>query len=781
MLDIVRYRMKKISISFVVVLFILVGSFLNNAVALEGNGGYGSPQLASDYVQDLGSYTSNLVNPALLYRVNQVHLNFGIYRWGIFDAASDQALGYQQGSFLFPVRMNQTLGFTFISSGGSIIKNNGNVDVGSAAFGDYSFIGSYALKLFPWLSLGTNVKYVYQNHFGSGTSNGLGFDLGLYVNPFDHYRFGDLGISLNFQDIVPPAVIQWGSQNEIPARLRAGLRYSALNDRMIGDVEVLFDDWLSQLYGMAKEAYDSGKVVTPVRTSGHLKIEFIPQIWFRLGWANNAIPNFGINFNLMYPLPEMINYINNDINMGYSFLESERGLVFAYKLSFDMGPTREQREAKRMYDRLIIAPMNAYSEAMRLYMAGKYWEASFAFGKLMALYPNFNLNDRAAFYMGNCYRFLQMNTIARQVYKDALEEYPTSETRSKYLYGLQSLDYREGKYDDALKNHAYISNLYAESEIRPDADYLAGQIHFMKKNLNVAEQLFKKIEPESPSYLYAQYTLSIINIETNKADAAIANLKTIVSDSTKDAAELLLRDAANLKLGHIYFERGLEGDLRKAVDCYKRVPEGSSYGDEALLGTAWAWIKVGQAAACLSTCDRLIASHPESPLTPETYLVKGYSLMLQKSFSEAIDNLQKCLDLCKGDFITSDNLAARRSQFAGVDNGFQPTADEIKKNALRKPTDRTLEERVGLESKFKEFKTESDNYFAYVLQADSHSKFLRRKEEIQRDAEYALAKSMNSLSGMGQGKIIEKQKEKEIKLDDQIEKLKQQLQQIEKK
>ena len=73
------------------------------------------------------------------------------------------------------------------------------------------------------------------------------------------------------------------------------------------------------------------------------------------------------------------------------------------KLSTDFGPTREQRESKRLYDQLILAPMDAYNEAMRLYLAGKYWEASFAFGKVMSLYPNFYLNDKATYYMGDSY------------------------------------------------------------------------------------------------------------------------------------------------------------------------------------------------------------------------------------------------------------------------------------------------------------------------------------------------------------------------------------------
>jgi TolA-binding protein len=274
----------------------------------------------------------------------------------------------------------------------------------------------------------------------------------------------------------------------------------------------------------------------------------------------------------------MINYLNIDAHAGYSFIENffengdkrdERGFSGVIKISTDFGPTREQRESKRLYEQLILAPNDAYSEAMRLYIAGKYWEAAFAFGKVISLFPNFHLNDQASWYLGNCYRFLYMNDIARQVYKDALEEYTTSEMRSKYIYGFQSLDYREGKYDDALKNHAFITNLYSDSDIKTDADYLAGEIHFIRKNYNVAEQLLSGIKQGDPSFLYAQYTLAIINIENGKEQAALQNLNNIIKDTTQEASDQALQDAANLKLGHLYFEMG--DKLRNAVEAYQRV------------------------------------------------------------------------------------------------------------------------------------------------------------------------------------------------------------------
>jgi tetratricopeptide (TPR) repeat protein len=779
-------------------LVLISGLFLGNTYgSLSGNGGYDAPYFQADYVQDLSDFSSGIVNPALLYGVNQYHVDAGFYRWNVDADASNTSLGYQEFSFLAPLRLNHTVGLSVIGTTQgmthTIIPPGSSGDIvtsGTTHFGDLWIIGHYSYRIMPWLVLGANLKLRNESEFSDGSGWGFGMDIGAYFNPMDHYRYGDLGFSVNLQDVVPTQVT-WkstglndsiiSSATELAVtRLRLGIRYSALNDRLIADVEGVIDNALSDLWksSMTDITADTAAgaaanmLQKALRGSFHVKYQFIPQLWLKAGWSNNDVPYIGFNYNVIYSLPEMINYLSYDFHLGYSVSETERGVTMMNKLSTDFGPTREQRESKRMYDQLILAPMDAYNEAMRLYLAGKYWEASYAFGKVISLYPNFYLNDKATFYMGNCYRYLQMNGTAREVYKGALEEYTTSDMRPKYLYGLENIDYREAKYEDALKNHAFITNLYAESEIRPDADYLAGEIHFLRKNYTAAEQLLSKLKAGDPSYLYAQYTLSIINVENKKMDAAITNLKNVVGDTTQDAGVQLLQDAANTKLGHLYFE---QVELRNAVEAYKRVPEGSSYGDEALLGTAWSWIKVNQAAVSLQTIERLIASHPESPLIPEAYLLKGYGLMLGKNYADAAAALEKCLELTKGTFVTDADLQVKAQGFKQTEQSFGPTAEKIRKNALRKPTDKTIDERGAFKTEFDKFSKESKDFFNYQLLAKSHKKFFMRKEEIVQDADYALAKTASIMKGKKQNELINKGQQEEKKIDTQIEELQKKL------
>lgn len=768
------------------------------ASAYTGDGGYDSPYFQADFIQELSEWSSSLVNPALLYRVNQFHLSFGAYRWDLGSAA----MGHQNLSFLAPVRRNQTIGATFLFASDEITLSQagagGPQTGGTSGFLDMWAIGSYSLRLppLPWLMVGVNAKMRIQRLFDKATTlSSPGLDVGVYVNPLDHFRYGDLGVSLNFQDILPAQLTyDDATEQETTTRLRFGVRYSLFNDKLVGDLEGVVDNLFVGMWeaiGLVDLDFDSlGSSVDAMaktfRLSGHIKYQFIPQLWIKAGWNNNNIPYLGLNLNLIYPLPEMINYINVDVNVGYGFIESlagedgsqdERGFTLMLKGSTDFGPTREQRESRRLYDKLILEPMNAYEEAMRLYMEGRYWEASFAFGTVVALYPNFHLNDKVAWYTADCYYQLHLNSVSREVCKEALEEFTTSEQRARYLYGLMRLDYREGHLDDALKNHAFITNLYPESDVRPEADYLAAEIQFERKNFNVAEQLLRGINPGTPVYLYAQYTLSIVNIETNKTAAAIQNLTNIVTDTTIERAEALLQDAANLKLGHIYFEQG--NQLRQAVEAYKRVEPGSRYGDEALLAEAWAWIKVNKPDICRQTADRLIMTYSDSPLLPEAHLVRGYALMLAKNYRGAVAALEKSLELCKTDYVTDDEVANKKRILENETQDFLPTAQEIKKNAERKPTPRLVEERASLETEYKKFYQKNEDYFNYKLLAKSHGRFFRRKDQIIEDAEYALAKATSMMKTQKTTEQYMKTREETEEINEELKKLEEELKNLE--
>jgi tetratricopeptide (TPR) repeat protein len=391
--------------------------------------------------------------------------------------------------------------------------------------------------------------------------------------------------------------------------------------------------------------------------------------------------------------------------------------------------------SKHLYDESIHAPMDDYNTAMRFYLSGKYWEAGFAFGKVLSTFPKFHINDKAIWYVGDCFTKLYLNEIARSVLNQALNEYGKSEIRSRYVFGLLRLDYQEGKYDDAMKNHDIIVSLYPESEIRTDADYIAGEIQFKRKNYETAERLLSSIKIGYPTFLYAQYTLAIINIECNKKQAAIINLTTIINDSTPEAPDKLLQDAASLKLGHLYFE---DNKLRQAVEAYKRVPKGSPYQDEALLGIAWTWMKVNRPHEVIKTVTRLISNCGESSLVPEAFLLKGYTFMVLKQYEKGVNAFKQCQILCNKHFISNEDFKRQTARFDSLTKQFSTIAEKIKINACRKSTAMTLAMRPKLKKEYLQFADENEAFFRYSINAITDNRFLKKRDEIISKATQAL-------------------------------------------
>lgn len=772
--------------------------------ALPANGGYPAPYMQADNIQNITEWSAAMINPALLWRVNQMRFEFGAYRWGWDADKQSSAMGYQQISLLVPVRTKVTVGATLLNSGSSFqqstVENDQIIENGADWYGEWWVVGHASYRPLPFLSIGANPKMFTQsqNSFqGLKAKQGVGggLDVGTYLNAFDNYRFGDLGFSLMLQDIIPPTVAWEGDSGQTIAaaqagRMRIGFRYTAggpLYERLVVAVDGVVDgafqgigDAFAKMKSSdnATSAVDNAK--SAFRLSLHAKFQWLPMLWLKAGWNNNRMPYVGFNFNTIYPLPERINYLNIDGNLGYSFAdlvsqESKRGLTGMFKVSTDFGATREQRESKRMYDQLVMAPMNDYNEAMRLYTAGKWWDASFAFGKVLALYPNFHLNDNVTYYMGDCYSHQYLNTIARQVFKDGLSEFPTSGARAKFLYGLEQLDYREGKFEDALKNHAFIVNLYPESDVRADADYLAGQIQFQRKNYNAAIQLLSSVKRGTNPYLYAQYTLAVVNIENGKNQAAVLNLQNVVGDSTVQKAEVMLRAAADNKLGQLHFE---QVELKEAVEAFKRVPEASPYYDQALLGIGWAWIKANRPQECLVAINQLISVSVGSAMIPEAYLLKGYAQLLTGDAVGASASLQKSIDLCRETFPDDAMLVTAKSALVQGQTQFEPTAQLMLKNALRKPSPRVEEERVVFKSSFETFDQSVSSYFNVLQDVEKSRDFFRRKDQVVTDAEYALAKASKSLGQKKEQDILQKGVEKTQKIDTELDRLQKELEEL---
>ena len=166
--------------------------------------------------------------------------------------------------------------------------------------------------------------------------------------------------------------------------------------------------------------------------------------------------------------------------------------------------------------------------------------------------------------------------------------------------------------------------------------------------------------------------------------------------------------------------------------------------------------------------------------------IQSYCFREFKTIRSLIDGLKKVnlpyveiypghIDYRQGPKKTDADLAAKAMGFKQTEQAFGPTSEKIRKNALRKPTDKTIEERGAFKTDFDKFSKESRDFFNYQLLAKSHRKFFMRKDEVVQDAEYALAKTSSILKGKKQNEIIDKGQQEQKKIDSQIEELQKKL------
>jgi hypothetical protein len=228
----------------------------NPDVDAQSSGGYAAPYLQADFIQSLADYPSPLVNPALITGINQMHVDLGGYQY----ALGDGGMGWQQGTFLLPYGRNHTFGLSAIFASQSI-TNQSNPNT-SPLDEDIWIIPSWAYRFFPSLSLGGNLKIHEWKHFDEPRFWGSpGIDVGVYYNPIDDYRLGNLGFSLCLQDLLPTGIFgdhALSASGVTPNRARAGIRWAGLNDNLVIDGEVVIDNALYSVSGLRPD----GQIIT---------------------------------------------------------------------------------------------------------------------------------------------------------------------------------------------------------------------------------------------------------------------------------------------------------------------------------------------------------------------------------------------------------------------------------------------------------------------------------------------------------------------------------------
>ena len=690
----------------------------------------------NDWFAEFGGNTAMYVNPASIAETEQLEFSAAF-----FSSISGEA-SQEYVSLTFPMDYKHTLGFSFFENGASID--------GGKSYGEYAFMFGYAYNLFQLISLGVDISVLYINQFDDVKQVTFGSDIGISWNPLASSKLGYLLVGVALQNVLQPAIatsddapaVVLFTESEaykIPANLNFSLFYRGLNRSLEAKIEASFIDIMHD--------DEEGGEGFNLETSFTLTYYLSPHLGVRGRFTKEGYFVAGATVNVKDV--SIYRYLQLDLEMSHDdlYAKKNRGFIWAVKITSRFGDTREEKIGEERYRRLKIEPENDYRAAMRLYLNRQFLEAAYAFGKVQTKYPAFHLVDQAAFYKAKSFENLRMHKAAKSVYEDAIKRYPQSDQKAKYHFQLMNIDYKEGKYTEAMSKYQNIAQKFGESDVKADADYVAGQIKFEQGLYQESVDLLAAILPGNANYFYARYTMGIAYSRLGKFEEAENCFRDITEQQYSNQSEQDLQDAARVKLGHLYFS-GEKADIAAAAQMYGQVQPGSPVYDEAMLGIAWSFLKVNKPDEAMKPAKWIISNLPESFLVSEAYLVQGYCYFMKKDYQNAAKSLEQAEAKTEKPAVSVAARDSARQAYDAMQSEFDSVQVQALDLARQLPTPRVESKREALRPTFDKANQAIEDYAAFTQRAIQSDRFESNRKRILEDAGFTLATVKTK---MGQG------------------------------
>lgn len=702
----------------------------------------------NDWFGEFGGNTSMYVNPAGIAETDQLEVSIGF-----FSTISGEA-SQEYVSLTYPIDYKHTLGFSFFENGATVDGNH--------SYFENTLMLGYAYNLFHCLALGVDLSILQVDQFGSNQQFTLGADVGLSWNPIASSKFGFLQIGLAVQNVLQPAISTAEESDgyqfilmteeeayKIPMNLNFSVFYRGFNRtfELKGEVSVI---------DLVHDEEEGGKGQN-IETSFTLTYYLSPFLGVRVRFTKEGYPVAGATVNVKDL--KIFRYLALDLEMSHDdiYEQKNRGFIWAVKLTSRFGNTREEKIGEERYRRLKIEPENDYRAAMRLYLNRQFLEAAYAFGKVQTKYPAFHLVDQAAFYKAKSFENLRMHKAAKSIYEDAIKRYPQSDQRAKYHFQLMNIDYKEGKFSEAIVKYQGIAQRFGESDVKADADYIAGQIKFEQGLYQEAVDLLASILPGNANYFYARYTMGIAYSRMSKWDEAENCFRDITEQPSSNQSEKDLQDAARVKLGHIFFS-GENANIAEAARLYGQVKSTSPVYDEAMLGVAWAFIKVNKPNEAIKPAQWIIANLPNSFLISEAYLVEGYCHFMKKDYKRAETSLRQAEKLTEQPVVSMTARDSARKAYEDMSEEFESVQQQALDLARQLPTPRVQKKRDALKPTFDKANKSIEDYASFMQKSIQSDRFEANRKRILDDAGFTLA-TVKTKMNQGGGEAVQELEE----------------------
>ncbi len=732
--------------------------------------------------RDLFAGVSPLSNPAFLTEANYITFR------GAFSPTMQNEFKLWELGVTVPIGMYQSAGFTWVGEDDGTV-NEAEVIEGRLVPGEETyesqnnfFMLSYAINPWKRLSVGGSFTVAHQSTFGDPRV-GYGLDLGASYRVFRHPILGDHVAGLLFQNAVSPRI----NIND-PGGYSVNMKMSWLMKFWEGRIETGFDvdlkDFLAKSEDFLEQAGDGN-----YEEGARRYVEGVKQIEsdfnYRLGlWALrvlNAYFQIGTGY---WGLVGGINVpsVNNgrDFAVMYQYMsmtDDELASSHTFYVRTELGKHREELYARKMARMASIMPNELYNKALRLYTAGKYWDAFFVFGQIVSKFPDFFKNDWVQYYRGSCMEELDMREEALKHYSTMKEKYSRSNVVPLTDLGIMRIQYRNDNNVSVEQQFKLLDKDNVSDSLKYHAFYLMGETRMKMENYREAIQLFSLIPESHPEYIFAQHSMAVCYVFEMNLDQAMASLENCLQSMLVTRAQEEVYARSCVLLGYLFYE---ENSLSKAVTALRMVPQDSYYYEDALLGLGWCALKARQWVDCIQAGENLMKISDKPELQAEASLLKAYGLLMQKNYDQSdmlLGNTIKMLDDIKSPSLTE--LADKREQYREVRQEYSSLAEDATRMSLVDPSSTAMQIIDSLHTNQKNRLEDINDYLSFSDQFVRRRFFARNIDKIKEDVEYAYAVIQKIKNRQPDVEANQKMMKEKENIDEEMEKLEEEMKQLE--
>lgn len=723
----------------------------------------GEFQFSNKY-RALAVETSPFVNPAFV--ANKTHASVQY----IYSTLLDE-YRYHDFRLSSPLTAHHSLGFTWLNSGVGTYdwlefdeQTMETEVVGSIDDQSNVLSMTYGLNTNTPLLLGANANLVLQR-FAEDKNSGFGLDAG-FAFRFPHEELGVHILGCAMENIIAPEMgtsfartlnVSWHG-NPMGSFVTGGLVWQwrdvlpPADEYASGNKEI---DWaLNAKSGITVLKYVSVDVLAGFDRTG---FDYVGLS------AEASVPRFNKGRELRAAVQHLI-------------LE-DRNTMQSVNVEFEFGLHRDELHERLMEKLRDNAPYELLEKGIKQVENRDYYDAMFTLGEIRREYPRFRRMDKVAFYESRSLEKMHMLQAAKTGYLTARNNHDRSDLLIDYNLGLMRIYYRENNHDRVEKLFNDVTEIIAPDSIIYHGYYILGESHIKREEYDEAQDVFSAIPKGHPTYVYALYSSALADYRREKNLAMFETVSKINAITPANADEQYMIDRINVLMGNIYMEdfRTEPGALQGAVEAYGRVLETSELYGEALMGKGWALIRANKWPEAVAVGNELYHANAERVLRAEGALIAGLALERQLQFRESIDMLTEGADLLKRvedeereRAFTSEMLTARYSILARDLVRYARSEEAMPGDSLRE-----------LRRKYEEYGTliREDLKVADAERLKAYPE--QRVADLKFDLEFVLAATAKRMAREGGNELVEKTEKETREIDEEIKRLKEELDELE--